>query len=392
MGRMSFRNAYEFDPNGAQRAGGLLGMLQAMMQQGQVGAGADFTPQNPGSQTPTVPQISDYGETPPTRITVRPIDAYSLHDPESDGGLLGRLLSLQAEQSRYQPAPVNSGQTPSAPPDPNFRQLSRAPIAVGPQGGIGNPSDDQSSRPYSPFGDSTSLDQLRRKIYSTGSGQPVLSDVSPDPVRPGSQYTQALGLCAAGPLGCAVGGGITAGQAILGGAAALLGGATILNNKNKPLAPGNKPAAPAGVDAQHSMQAAGGGLFGTYGAKPISPWIATAPTGSTYPPGLQGGGTLGPPIGPMPLPPIPRPGFLDWWRPAWKALQLDGSNYPGGGGGGGGKDYRRCMEAAEQSTLQWENFCRSLAPGSRKSRCWGQSSRPEEDKKVWCRNELGPPR
>jgi hypothetical protein len=44
----------------------------------------------------------------------------------------------------------------------------------------------------------------------------------------------------------------------------------------------------------------------------------------------------------MPLPPIPRPRFPDWWRAAWKALQLDGSNYPGGGGGGGGKDYRRC--------------------------------------------------
>jgi hypothetical protein len=69
---------------------------------------------------------------------------------------------------------------------------------------------------------------------SAGYQQPVVSDASPDPVRPGSQYAQpAMGLCAAGPAGCAVGAGLTLGQAILGGTALGGLGAIILHNEKQ---------------------------------------------------------------------------------------------------------------------------------------------------------------
>jgi hypothetical protein len=157
MGRINFRNPYEFDPYGVDGAGGLLGMLQAMMHQAQAEAASGLNPRVPGDGRPTAPQTPDYGPTPPTRFTVRPLDAYLPMDTETDAaenGLLDRLLALQAEQSRYQPTAENSGQMPSVPLDPNFRQLSRAPFAMQPQGAIGsfNRAEDQSSRPYSSVG------------------------------------------------------------------------------------------------------------------------------------------------------------------------------------------------------------------------------------------------
>lgn len=86
------------------------------------------------------------------------------------GGLLGRLLALQAEQRRYQPFAGDNERTPSEPPDPNFRQLSRAPIAMRPQAAIGpsNRPVDQSSPSYSPVGDSTSLDLSRASGQGAG--------------------------------------------------------------------------------------------------------------------------------------------------------------------------------------------------------------------------------
>ena len=177
MGRINLRDANEFDLYGVEGTGGLLGMLQAMIRQGQVEPRADLNPRNPGYETPTVPQMSDFGQTPPTRITVRPFDAYSPSDSEAsggEGGLLGRWLALQAEQSRDQSTPLESGQPQSAPYDPNFRQLSRAPIAVRSQGAIGpfNPPDDQSSPTYSPFGGSTALDPLRTSRQGGKAAQP----------------------------------------------------------------------------------------------------------------------------------------------------------------------------------------------------------------------------
>lgn len=123
------------------------------------------------------------------------LDGYFDSQQAGDGGgLLGRLLALQRQQGQYLP-------DASSDPSPSASNLTSQYRAL----------------------------------------QPALSDVAPNPVRPGSQYAQALGLCATGPVGCAVGSGITAGQAILGGTAGLLGGATILKNQNKLPIPGNRP-------------------------------------------------------------------------------------------------------------------------------------------------------
>ncbi len=242
MPGVNFRNTYGFDPYGMEGGGGLLGMLQAMYQ-GQAGPGADLSPQMGAYGRSSDPQTTAYGQAPSTRFTVRPIDPRQRPDSEIDdgvGGLLDRLLTLHAEQGGYQPAPMNDAQTQSAPQDPNFREVSRAPMPNLPQGAIDFPNQagDQPDSSYSPFEGGSSFDSPRTVLsnqrplgdtYPTGYGQPILSDASPYPVRPGSKYAQAaLALCAAGPAACAVGSGITAGQAILGGAAALLGGATYL--------------------------------------------------------------------------------------------------------------------------------------------------------------------
>ncbi len=90
-------------------------------------------------------------------------DPYAMEDAGGGGGLLGRWLALQAEQSRYQPTPANSGQARSAPQNPNFRQVSRAPIVTRPQGAIDplTRPDDQSSQSYSPFGGGLPADVQR---------------------------------------------------------------------------------------------------------------------------------------------------------------------------------------------------------------------------------------
>jgi len=66
------------------------------------------------------------------------------------GGLLGRLIALQEEQSRYQPYPGDVGQAPLEPQNPNFRKLSR--VDVRPQGAVApsDPANDQSNSSYSP--------------------------------------------------------------------------------------------------------------------------------------------------------------------------------------------------------------------------------------------------
>jgi hypothetical protein len=215
-GMRNFRDAYGLDPYGGEGTGGLLGMLQALMQQGQGQTVADWSVR-PGITTQSARQASDFGQAPPTRFTVRPADPYSYPDsetPDGTGGLLGRLLALQSEQNSYQPLAENNRAAPFVSLDPNFRQLSRVPVA--------NPTEWATNAPISSEDRSDS-----------SYGRPVLSDAIPDPVRPGSRYAQGmLGLCAAGPPGCAIGGGLTVGQAILGGAA-LLGGATILNSRKK---------------------------------------------------------------------------------------------------------------------------------------------------------------
>ncbi len=127
MGGVNFRDAYEFDPETyGGEGGGLLGRLLSLQ------AEQDPYQTIPGNSelAPSVPQNPNFSQTPQTRITIRPFDAYSQRDSEIPGGqsgLLGRLLTLQAEQSRYQPVPETGGRVPSAPQNPNFWQASRNP-------------------------------------------------------------------------------------------------------------------------------------------------------------------------------------------------------------------------------------------------------------------------
>ena len=79
------------------------------------------------------------------------------------GGLLGRLLALQAEQGRYQPIPESSGQLPSTTQNSNFNPLLRTPRSAQPQGAIG-PSNIPGNQPNptdSPFGEGAAIDLLR---------------------------------------------------------------------------------------------------------------------------------------------------------------------------------------------------------------------------------------
>jgi hypothetical protein len=189
--------------------GGLLGMLLRAMPQNRDQPGVDSSL---ASDSKPQVQFANYDS------------------PQS--GLFGRQAAPQAAQSRYQPFAESDELPLSDPRNPDFRQLARIPVAGRSRSALANQQ----------LGDNGDA-------YSTGYGQPALSDVSPDPVRPGSQYAQAPFLCAAGPVGCLVGGGITLGQTI-GGAAALLGGATILNQMKTPAPGSRKGGGPNGRDEE----------------------------------------------------------------------------------------------------------------------------------------------
>ena len=128
MGALDFRNAYEFDPETYPGEGGLPGMLRAFMQRQDQREGANFAP--------TLQDASANGQ---DRNDIPP------------GGLLGRLLALQAEQSGNQLIP-DGEQPPSAPRDPNFRRLARVVNDAWPPDAGG--SSNFPPRPlYSPVGD-----------------------------------------------------------------------------------------------------------------------------------------------------------------------------------------------------------------------------------------------
>jgi hypothetical protein len=157
-------------------------------------------------------QFSDHEDAPRTGFTVRPSDSYSPYDSKADVGeddSLDGLQTPQVEPQLNQATVEDDRAPPSISSNPNFRQLSRV------TGDHPTPS---------------AMAALDEHQPNTKYGQPVLSDVNPDPVRPGSQYAQAMGLCAGGLPGCAIGGALTIGQILLGGTA-LLGGATILNSR-----------------------------------------------------------------------------------------------------------------------------------------------------------------
>jgi len=100
---MNLRDAYEFDREIYGGEGGLLGRLRAAMS-------------------------------PQEAYPVLTLDAVPEANPDSSGspqgGLLGSLLALQAEQGRY-------GRPPPSIQHPNFRQRSPVPTTVSPKGMIG---------------------------------------------------------------------------------------------------------------------------------------------------------------------------------------------------------------------------------------------------------------
>src|SRR6266403_4645301 len=88
---LNFRDAEEFDPQtfGGEGAGGFLGRLQAIVESGQIQPGADS-----GSPSTGAPGF----------------DPGNYDSPQ--GGLLGRLMALQMQQSQVEPGAELSPQIP----------------------------------------------------------------------------------------------------------------------------------------------------------------------------------------------------------------------------------------------------------------------------------------
>lgn len=166
------------------------------------------------------------------------------------GGLLGRLLALQAQQDHYQPA---TGFAASAPTPQATQQIAWSNPPVD-----GLPSVEQAGAPNlnsqyralrSVLGDHKAMlatvnPESRRALVAqalagqqgfhngdNGGGAPVVSDAFPDPVRPGSQYAGRADVARVG---------IKAGKALFDAIAAALAGKIILDNK-KAERPGSSP-------------------------------------------------------------------------------------------------------------------------------------------------------
>lgn len=107
MHLINFRGPYAFVPGRFAGGGDLPGALERVMQkQSLQQQGADLGSTSTG--------VSEY-------------DPSSHGSPQ--GGLLGRLLTMQAEQERYQSDPEETRSTSVTPRDSNFRQLSRISAA-----------------------------------------------------------------------------------------------------------------------------------------------------------------------------------------------------------------------------------------------------------------------
>lgn len=143
MTSINLRDAYEL-------------LQRAMQQHSMLQQGTDF-----GSTPNAVPENNSGGYGSP------------------QGGLLGRLLALQAEQSPYQPSAARNEQAPFASPDPNFRQLSRAPAFNRTQAAIGAPTRSADQPTYS-LGTGTSLDSPS----ATDQGAGLLGNHGNRPVAP----------------------------------------------------------------------------------------------------------------------------------------------------------------------------------------------------------------
>jgi hypothetical protein len=189
---------------------------------------------------------------------------------EASGGLLGRLQSLQRQQGLLpeadsDSAPPGSFTWSSAASRCDLGQPRANPLATlqSALGGIRPPAVSDFARAQAsmiqPLANAPSPD--------TAGGRPdgVASDVSPSPIRGGSQYAQApLGLCAVGPAGCFVGGGLTAAQAIMGGAALGGLGVLILNNERNVRPPaGSRPISETPWSGNHGEIKGAVGASGT---------------------------------------------------------------------------------------------------------------------------------
>jgi len=297
------------------QGGGLLGMLLRGMQQNRDQPGVDSRLASNGA--------SDVD-----------LDSYS--NPQ--GGMLGRLAALQPQQSPSQPLMGSNGLAPSDPRNPNFRQLSRAPIAVRPQYEI----------------DSHRLASYLSQSYAAPS-QAFVSNTSPSAIRLASRNSN------------------------------------FSPASQNPTALANGIVAMANVGSQNPTQAApqaSGGVLGTHSGQSM-PSNATAPTikmAQRVLPGI-----------PFPLPgpptPIPMPAIPDWLKAAGPILRGVFSHLRIGGY----DNYSRCMRAAAGDTDQWEDFCRHLGAGmsntsggeTQNRACWSKTFESKNNKEQWCRNQFG---
>jgi hypothetical protein len=99
------------------------------------------------------------------------------------------------------------------------------------------------------------------------------------------------------------------------------------------------------------------------------------------------------------IPPAFVPGTREWWRHATRGHQglADFISKLLRRTIGDSGTYRRCLQAADGSDEDWEDFCRSLGSGtnnvvggqSPRRACWGQSYQPRSHKRNWCYNQFG---
>lgn len=94
-----------------------------------------------------------------------------------------------------------------------------------------------------------------------------------------------------------------------------------------------------------------------------------------------------PPTDPQSVPQIPMPHLPEAWKTIWTMMQVLPRVMAGVPGSGG--DRRRCISAANGTTDDWENFCRSLSSKSARGACWSKTYEPATDKKNWCDGQFG---
>ena len=270
-------------------------------------------------------------------------EADSGNNGSPQGGLLGKLAALQAQQNPSQPLISNNALAPSDPRNPNFRQLSRIAIPIG-------------------LKRETGYDQPASYL-SQSNGAPLRASVSntdPSVVRWVSRDSNLSPAFQNSP--------------------ALVNGRAVV----------------VGVDSWNPEQMiprTSGGVLDGYSDQRMPPSSATAPTIKTAQLALPGIGIPLPPMPPGRLPQIPMPAIPDWWKAAGPILRGVFSHLRVGGY----DDYSRCMKAAAGSDEQWGQFCDSLGQGqnkvvggqSQKKACWSKTYESETNKKLWCANQFG---